>query len=289
MSILDEVRLERPELQAPERRSRGPWIGLLLAAAVAIAAGVWYFYVRSPAATDTRVRTETEQVVVPTPPHAGPAAEPGEDILLPPLDESDPLVRELVRRLSQHPRVAAWLTTDRLVRNFTVVIANVASGQTPAQHLKAVAPGGAFQVVQRGSGVYVDPRSYARYDGHADAFAALDARGAARLYATLKPRIEEAYRELGSPHGSPDKTLERAIVELLNVPVVEGDVQLRADPVAYAYVDPSLESLSHAQRQLLRMGPRNVRLVQAKLREIAEYLGIPPSSLPAARVVRGTS
>jgi hypothetical protein len=28
------------------------------------------------------------------------------------------------------------------------------------------------------------------------------------------------------------------------------------------------------------MGPRNVRLIQAKLREIAPFLGIPPESLP---------
>ena len=42
----------------------------------------------------------------------------------------------------------------------------------------------------------------------------------------------------------------------------------------YEYADPKLQSLSAAQRQFLRMGPRNVRLVQGKLREIAPHLGI---------------
>ena len=50
--------------------------------------------------------------------------------------------------------------------------------------------------------------------------------------------------------------------------------------VSYTYEDARLESLSAAQKQLLRMGPRNVRLVQAKLREIAPYLGIATESLP---------
>jgi hypothetical protein len=30
------------------------------------------------------------------------------------------------------------------------------------------------------------------------------------------------------------------------------------------------------------MGPRNVQIVQAKLREVAGFLGIPDSALPAA-------
>jgi hypothetical protein len=44
--------------------------------------------------------------------------------------------------------------------------------------------------------------------------------------------------------------------------------------VSYKYDDPKLEALTLAQKQLLRMGPRNVRLIQAKLREMAPYLGI---------------
>jgi hypothetical protein len=50
----------------------------------------------------------------------------------------------------------------------------------------------------------------------------------------------------------------------------------------YAYANPSLEELTPAQRQFLRMGPRNMRIVKAKLREVAGFLGIPDSELPAA-------
>jgi hypothetical protein len=47
-----------------------------------------------------------------------------------------------------------------------------------------------------------------------------------------------------------------------------------ATPVMDELKNPALESLSCAQRQLLRMGPRNVRLIQQKLREIAPATGI---------------
>jgi hypothetical protein len=110
--------------------------------------------------------------------------------------------------------------------------------------------------------------------------AALDARGTARLYATLKPRIVDAYRELGHPDGNVDQAVEKAIIELLKTPLVEGDVALASKSVAYEFKDSRLQSLSPIQRQFLRMGPRNVRLIQAKLREIAPYLGIAAESLP---------
>jgi len=50
--------------------------------------------------------------------------------------------------------------------------------------------------------------------------------------------------------------------------------------VGYAYADEGLESLNGAQKHLLRMGPRNARLVKDKLREIAAALGIPAERLP---------
>ena len=51
---------------------------------------------------------------------------------LPPLDESDGVVRGLVKELSSNPAVAAWLATNNLIRNFTVVVSNIASGEPAA-------------------------------------------------------------------------------------------------------------------------------------------------------------
>jgi len=40
----------------------------------------------------------------------------------------------------------------------------------------------------------------------------------------------------------------------------------------YEFADPNLESLADAQKQLLRMGPANAKLVTDKLREIEAAL-----------------
>ena len=180
----------------PERGHAAYRAAAIIVVVLGLVAAAYYLLWRRAQPPPADVRVHTEQAVAPG--AAKPVAEPAVASDLPPLAESDPIVRELVGKLSSHASVAAWLTTDNLIRNFTVVVSNVASGRTPARFLTRVKPTGSFQAIERGTDVRVDPRSYRRYDGYADAFAALDAQGAARLYATLKPRIADAYRELGT-------------------------------------------------------------------------------------------
>jgi hypothetical protein len=199
---------------------------------------------------------------------------------LPPLDQTDALVRQLVGGLSSHPRVAAWLATDGLIRNFVVVVENIATGRTPAAHLRVLRPAGPFRVIEHGEDLVIDPASYGRYSSIAAAIQSIEPLAAARLYTTLKPRLEDAYRELGREE-SLDRALERAIVALLEVPVIDGIVPIAPKGALYRYGDQRIELLTGAQKQLARMGPRNVRIVQTKLRDIARELGIPAERLPS--------
>ena len=107
----------------------------------------------------------------------------------------------------------------------------------------------------------------------------MDPVGTASLYLTLKPRISDAYRELGYPEGDFDRVLERAIGVLLQTPALDEKVTLEPKGVTYAYSDPKLESLSPAQKQFLRMGPRNSQAIRAKLEEIAALLRLHPEPL----------
>jgi Protein of unknown function (DUF3014) len=270
---LDDVQLDKWQGSFSPEPSRTGWRVAIIAVVVAgLAVSAYFLWWRraQPPAKDVRMQTEQ---TVPQPAAPQPVAEPGDNIVLPPLEQTDAVVRELVAKLSSHPKVAAWLATNQLLRNFTVVVNSIASGRTPSRQLTRLKPTGPFEVRKEGSATEIDPRSYRRYDSYADAVAGLDAHGTARLYATLKPRIQDAYRELGNPDNV-DRALERAIRELLATPVIDGSVALASKSVAYEYADPRLQSLSSAQRQLLRMGPRNVRIIQAKLRELAPLLGL---------------
>ena len=271
--------LRTPDEALPEPRPPRPvgvWIAVIaLIIAAAIAAYV-FGRRRAPATTTPPPSAAT------APSSTQPLGGPAEPIALPPLDQSDQLVRDLVRKLSSHPEVTAWLATNGLIRNFAVVVTNIADGSTPAAHLQSLRPSASFQVTNRGGELYIDPRSYQRYDGFASAIASIDPADAARLYSTLKPRIEDAHRDLGFPNTSFDRPLERAIVLLLKTPVVDGPIAVtKKGGVGYAYADQDLESLTAAQKQLLRTGPANERTIQASLRKIAGALGIPAERLPA--------
>jgi len=245
------------------------WI-LLSVALLAVVAALAYVALRRPAPQPRAAAVATPQ---PAPRPDAPALE-GDKIALPPLQETDRLVRELVVKLSSHPTVLAWLATNGLIENFTVVTLNVSEGRTPVSHLRPLAPTAPFRVRSAGGVTLLDPASYHRYDGYAAAVDGLDATGTARLYLTLKPRIADAYRIQGFPDGDFDPVLGKAIAGLLAVPSIDRDIPLREKIVTYAFVDPALEELSPAQKQLLRMGPRNIGLVQQKLRQIATLLGL---------------
>ena len=264
--------------QPPRQSIARRFVVIALIAATAIAAYIVFGGHRTQPPV-----TRGPESIKPSEPPVQPLGAESAPIVLPPLDASDALVRDLVKQVSTHPRVAAWLTTDGLIRNFTVVVANIADGRPPARHLGVLRPSATFRVIERGDALSIDPRSYERYDALTAAAASLDPQGSARLYATLKPRIEEAYRELGVPDTPFDRTLERAIVILLGTPVLDDPVLVEPRGVGYGFAAADVEALSHPQKHLLRTGPRNVRLIQASLREIALALGIPAERLPRPR------
>jgi Protein of unknown function (DUF3014) len=277
---LNELELERSGEAPPPPPPRSPnyalWATATIVAAIVVAGGVWYVTSkRTPASPQAvNVPAAASQTTVPER-REGPLVQAA-DIDLPPLLETDPIVRELVARLSSHPTIAAWLATKGLIANFTVTTLTIAEGRTPVQFLRPIAPRGRFRTMSSGEDLFVDPRSYDRYNPHADAIAALDSVGTASLYLTLKPRISDAYQELGYPEGDFDRVLERAIGVLLQTPALDERVALDPKGVTYAYSDPKLESLSPAQKQFLRTGPRNSQAIRAKLEEIATLLKLQP-------------
>lgn len=195
---------------------------------------------------------------------------------LPPLEASDELVRRTVAGLSSRPELAEWLATEDLARRFVGAVVQVAAGRSPRDELETLEPEGNFEVQRRDTAAVVHPAAYDRYDPVAATVASLDTEGTAELYRRLRPLFREAYRDLGFSEGSFEGTLARAVEELLAVPVPEGPVHVVPDgATAYAYRDPALEELSPAQKHLLRMGPENIRRVQAKLRELADALELP--------------
>ena len=281
MFDLNDVELERSDeapLEFPPQRSTNyvAWAAAIVAA-IGVAGGVWYITSqRRPTASPVATAPPAPPAAAAVPERPEAPLVQAQNIDLPALPQTDPIVRELVARLSSHPTIAAWLATKGLIANFTVATLTIAEGQTPSKFLRPIAPRGRFRTTSAGGQLFVDPRSYERYNLHGDAIGALDPVGTASLYLTLKPRISDAYRELGYPEGDFDRVLERAIGVLLQTPAFDEKAALYRKGMTYAYSDPKLQSLSPAQKQLLRLGPRNGQAVRGKLEEIATLLQLHP-------------
>ena len=130
-------------LSVPVENSHNDWLkiagAVLLVVAVA-ATGYLVFRNRqaaapasAPAATTSSARNRRSKAL----------GADGPAIDLPPLNESDDVVRGLVKELSSNPSVAAWLMTDNLIRNFTVVVSNIAAGEPAARQVTVLRPKGA--------------------------------------------------------------------------------------------------------------------------------------------------
>jgi hypothetical protein len=222
----------------------------------------------------------------PTTPSAGDLAPPAADTSparvteapmdLPELDASDELIRRAVAGLSARPEWASWLVTDDMVRRFVVAVVAVAEGRSPEAQLRFLVPERPFSTRQLDGRTVVDPESYRRYDAAVATFASLDTEGAARLYRQMHPLMEEAYRELGLRERTFDQTLAVAVDNVLTAGVPDGPLDVEQEEGAYVFSAPGIEELSPVEKHLLRMGPDNARLLQAKLREIADALGVSP-------------
>lgn len=301
--------MDRP----PRRRSRTPWVvfGLPLVAVALL--GGWVYLRGSGLVESLSLPSLFGPEVGQTPPSAPPGAPgsvpaspppasphaempPAEDEVvppppepLPPLAESDSYAAGLARGLSSNPRLAAWLANGSVVRRFVAVVDNFADGESPKANIPFLAPEGDFKTATISGGrLVVDPRSYDRYDGVADAIASIDPHGAAEIYRRVRPLTDDAYRELGRNDRSFDDALAGAIRRVLAVPIVEGDVALVPRVISFGYADTRLQNLGPVEKQLLRMGPRNVRLVQERVRAIASELGIPAADLPETPSLRAS-
>jgi hypothetical protein len=191
-------------------------------------------------------------------------------VTLPPMDQMDPFLRQLLGALSSRPELARWLATDDVTRRLVFTIDQLARGVSPAKENRNLAPSGTFAVTTRNGRRTIDPKSYSRYNSLAAVVDSMDANAVARAYTTIKPRLVEAYRKSGHPDGDFDTTVSLALSTLIDTPVPEEPPAVTQGPqgLNFVYADRALESLKPAQKQLLRMGPENQRIVQDKLREI---------------------
>jgi len=183
--------------------------------------------------------------------------------------------QKLLEAVSANPLLRGLLVAPDVARRWAVAVENLANDVVPRKQLELLAPKGAFAVLRRDGKAFIDPQSYSRFDAVGDAVASVNVDAFVIAYAALRPALEAAYRALGYPDGSIDKAAARALHRIEVNPVRDGAVEVvEGTGATWAFADPSMEGLGDVEKQIVRMGPRNARILQAKAREISQALGM---------------
>ena len=253
--------------QNPQKKS-GAWVAIVsIAAAVVVAVGAYLWVRRAPPPAP------------PPEPVAEQAPAPPADVKLPTAEETDARIRAEGAKLSSRPEWAEWLKQSSLLERWVAVTDNLSEGVSPRKQLGFLAPAKGFRAQQKRNRTYIDPRSYARYDTFADVVGSIDAKGFANLVRDLHPLLQAAYHALGYPNRNVDTAAAQALQRIAAAPVVEGPVELKPGQGAlYLFADEKLEKQGPVEKHLLRMGPRNTKLLQAKAKEIAHALELPATA-----------
>jgi len=269
---MDDRELEK-EL-SPSRLRRPPfgggdWLMVLLAIAVVGGGAAWWWWHR-------------EGPPAPAPPIATPApAVPAAPVQAPVQAVGADRLRDLLEAVSVSASYRTWLAAGDVIERWAVVTDNLAEGASPRRRLPFLAPRQRFSATRRGGKLVISAAAYARYDLFADVVGSVDVAAAVRAYRELHGSLEAAYRALGYPEGSLDRVTAAALKRLSSAPVRDGDVVVEAGGTGpdaiYFFTAPELERLGPLDKHLLRMGPRNTRLIQAKARQLERALGFPAS------------
>jgi hypothetical protein len=263
----EHIPLDRPPeiRRTAARRSASGWV--ILVAGVVIAGALltfWWMGRAQPPPVRIAPTAATDAARPPTRPRR-------QQMELPPLAQSDGLLRDLVLAVSRHPLLARFVAGREGVRAVTLAVLQIGDGRTPAQPLAALRPSQRVSIVGGAVG-RVDPTSYARWNSAVRALLSIDAADAAQVYVNLKPLLDEAYRELGYPSGDFDDAMVRAMQMLMATPELKEDPVLLARPSYFEHQDPALRDLPPVQKQLILAGPDHRRDILGWLRQFARAL-----------------
>ncbi len=196
---------------------------------------------------------------------------------LPALNESDDLVESKLPELTLKKHLLKLFITEDIIRRFVVFTDNFTRGSVAYEHSLFIPPKVSFSanesVNKQNNEVTLqwDKRSSERFNLYADLLRSLNTDELVAFYAEIKPLINEAYAEIGYTNDFTE-TLQLAITQILNAKIPNGSYELSRTSVMFTYKDNAIESLSDAQKILLRIGEDNIIVIKSVLLDISGQL-----------------
>lgn len=187
------------------------------------------------------------------------------------LDESDEGFRSAVNDVSVS--LGDWFKTKDVVRKYIVLVHDISQNQILNKNRQFLSVPQNKMVEADSQGLHLSKQGYRRYDRFANAVASIDVQKGLELYLTYQPLFNKVFKSFSYPKTyNLEDIFLKAAANVLKAPIIETRIDLYKHSVLYKFTDKKLESLSHVEKQMLRMGPENTRKIQGKLRQLAEAI-----------------
>ena len=191
---------------------------------------------------------------------------------LEPLDLSDQAIKQGLITALHAPMLSTLIVNESIIANLVASITNTAQGTLPENVSLLTPPSSEFAVFKKGTSQFITPESFTRYNVYAQTFAQIETADMLAVLSQYEPQILAQFEQISAPNTQFNDTLISAINRLLDTPSVNLPIPVISDSAMYKFANPQLEALLPAQKQLLRMGPDNMRIVKAKLRDLRTAL-----------------
>jgi Protein of unknown function (DUF3014) len=186
---------------------------------------------------------------------------------LPPPDDSDSIMNDLLSSLIGSKAVATFFQNTNLVRRLTAAVDNLPREKL-ASRLNPLKPTeGRLATTGADDTLAISPGNYARYQPFVNFAVALDTKKIVDAYVRFYPLFQQEYQALGYPNKYFNDRVVEAIDDLLAAPELPVPAKLIQPKVQFQFADPALESLSHGKKAMIRIGPEHAAALKAKLRE----------------------
>ncbi|NQX88436.1 MAG: DUF3014 domain-containing protein [Halioglobus sp.] len=187
-------------------------------------------------------------------------------------EQGDALLRRALTQAGPNIRVQALASSEQPLDTTAILIDGLGRGLILRKVLPLSPPKPGFKAEPRGDILYMDESNYSRYNTLAETVSALNTEQLVNSFHALRPLFEAAYEKLGLNSEDFDNAVIRALDQALATPEIEDAVALRPKSVVYVYANPALEALPDLQKQLLRMGPDNLRLIKVQAKALRNAL-----------------
>jgi len=90
---------------------------------------------------------------------------------------------------------------------------------------------------------------------------------------TFKPLFEQVYTKFSYPENyRVEDIFIKAAAAIIQAPVLERRIKVVRHSVGYKFADKRLEAMNDVEKQMLRMGSKNTKKIQEKLKQFVKGL-----------------